>query len=76
MNAEEFVQALKDGKKLVNLKRNLKADASLIYAMVIHSADITFEFEAIAIESDNQISVFNNGFNVGLIETDNWVVAE
>jgi hypothetical protein len=75
MNAKEFIQALKDGKKLINRTRNLKADASLIYALVIHASDLTFEFEGIKEEWEFGVTVYNNGYAVGTLETNDWVIA-
>lgn len=74
MNAEEFVKAIGEKKTLFNMKRNIKASSSLIYAVVLHAADISLEFENMRIESENQISLFNSEVNVGLIETDAWVI--
>ena len=75
MNAEEFVKAIGEKKTLLNVKRNIRASPSLIYAVVLHAADITLEFEGMRIESDNQISLFNSEVDVGLIETNDWVIA-
>lgn len=75
MNAKEFIQALKDGEKLINRTRNLKADSGFGFVLVIHGSDMYLQFDKMEEEYEFGIKLFNEGIYIGTVETDNWVIA-
>lgn len=75
MDAKEFIQALKDGKKLVNRTRNLKADSGFGFVLIIHGSDMYLQFDRMEEEYEFGIKLFNEGIYIGTVETYDWVIA-